>query len=113
MGTKAYVCVMSNEEGIRNWTTILGMVMDGFPENLKRVAKDVQKAMEKRPGDLKDREYVESILREVVAEEPDWWFLDNINNAAWISCYGQYNPFTKKLDILDGDDFPIETLEVT
>lgn len=69
--------------------TIIGMTSDGFPDNLEHLAKrfaHINKT--KFPNQELDNEMIISILEDVVKEDPNWLFVDKLNNSSWVTYYG-------------------------
>lgn len=104
MGTKAVFAVETSPK--MYCTTIIGMTMDGFPDNLKYIAHRFEFFMKKlrrrtlvKKGDV---EAIQKILCAVVNETPGWLFIDKIDSACWVSHSAIYSPKKGQIRLFDG-----------
>lgn len=95
MGTKAFMAV-SNTWKVESHTPILGLLMDGTPQNLAWLAKKTMETAKKmrvltrfRKGDA---ETVSLVLDKVSKDEDNFPFTDIAGNAQWISYSAILNP---------------------
>ena len=106
MGTKA-VFAVEIKPGF-HCTTIIGMVMDGTPYNLKYIATLFESKMNKlrKKTAIKkgNTETIKQVLESITSEKDlnNWLFVDNVNNASWVSHSAIFSPKIGVLRIYDG-----------
>jgi hypothetical protein len=104
MGTNAVFAVASPNEG-KHYTKILGMTVDGFPDNLKYVAglfckKTRELGLEKKVM-RNDAQAVFRVFDAMVEHEDGWLFVDDQKNADWVSYSAILNPKKKTLEVFE------------
>jgi len=122
MGTKAIFAV--GAQGGRwnrgeytlpgHYTKILGMCSDGFPGNLCDLAAEFMETAKElkvlttltyKHANLKAEVHfaaVEKVLKAMVAKHPDWLFLDEEQNAEWVSWSCVFDPLNCMVQVYEG-----------
>jgi hypothetical protein len=82
------------------------MCSDGSPYNLEYIAESFKRKMEGlQLKTMVKRRHFPSILKvmeAVVAQHPNWLFIDQVHNAQWVSHSAIYDPKKDRLELIEG-----------
>lgn len=109
MGTKA-VFAIGNDFGKEDFypNPIIGMTMDGFPQNLDDIAQKylkTAKSLRLSRARAAHPANITKIAERMIEKEPgwsEWLFLDDFKNAQWVSHSAIFYPKTGFIHHYDG-----------
>lgn len=101
MGTHAVFSIDANSDGGR-WRKAICMTSDGFMWNLRNIAENYIVEMNAVRGFSGGLHQNNHIMKNIVHGD-NVLFIDDLDNASWVSFSAQFNPFTKTLTLYEGN----------